>query len=31
VWPDFFMFGDPHSNYYEGEVLYDDVTLELWR
>jgi hypothetical protein len=31
VWPDFFMFGDPHANYYEGEVLYDDVTLELWR
>jgi hypothetical protein len=31
VWPDFFMFGDPHSNYYEGEVLYDDVTLEVWR
>jgi hypothetical protein len=31
VWPDWFMFGDPHANYYEGEVLYDDVTLELWR
>jgi hypothetical protein len=31
VWPDWFMFGDPHSNYYEGEVLYDDVTLEVWR
>jgi hypothetical protein len=31
VWPDFFMFGDPHSNYYEGEVLYDDVRLEVWR
>jgi hypothetical protein len=31
VWPDFFMFGDPHANYYEGEVLYDDVTLEVWR
>lgn len=28
-WPDFFMFGDPHSNYYEGEVLYDDVRLEI--
>lgn len=31
VWPDWFMFGDPHVNYYEGEVLYDDVVLELWR
>jgi hypothetical protein len=31
VWPDWFMFGDPHANYYEGEVLYDDVTLEVWR
>ena len=31
VWPDWFMFGDPHVNYYEGEVLYDDVTLELFR
>jgi hypothetical protein len=31
VWPDWFMFGDPHSNYYEGEVLYDDVTLEVHR
>ncbi len=28
-WPDYFMFGDPHSNYYEGEVLYDDVRLEV--
>jgi hypothetical protein len=31
VWPDWFMFGDPHVNYYEGEVLFDDVTLEVWR
>ncbi len=31
VWPDWFMFGDPHVNYYEGEVLYDDVVLEAWR
>ncbi len=29
-WPDYFMFGDPHTNFYEGEVLYDDVTLEVW-
>jgi hypothetical protein len=28
--PDFFMFGDPHSNYYRGEVFYDDVKLEYW-
>jgi hypothetical protein len=28
--PDFFMFGDPHNNYYRGEVFYDDVTLEYW-
>jgi hypothetical protein len=19
-WPDYFMFGDPHANYYEGQV-----------
>jgi hypothetical protein len=31
VWPDWFMFGDPHANYYEGAVHYDDVKLELWR
>ena len=31
IWQDWFMFGDPHSNYYEGEVLYDDVRLEVWR
>ena len=28
--PDFFMFGDPHNNYYRGEVFYDDVKLEYW-
>ena len=28
--PDFFMFGDPHNNYYRGEVFYDDVNLEYW-
>jgi hypothetical protein len=30
-WPDYFMFGDPHDNYYEGAVYYDDVRLEVWR
>ena len=30
AWPDWFMFGDPHTNYYEGEVFYDDVRLEVW-
>jgi hypothetical protein len=29
--PDWFMFGDPHTNYYEGEVFYDDVRLEVPR
>jgi hypothetical protein len=29
-WPDWFMFGDPHENFYEGSVLYDDITLETW-
>ena len=28
--PDWFMFGDPHVNYYQGSVYYDDVTLETW-
>ena len=28
--PDWFMFGDPHDNYYEGFVYYDDVQLETW-
>ncbi len=31
VWPEWFEFGDPHENYYEGEVYYDDVVLETWR
>jgi hypothetical protein len=31
AWPDWFMFGDPHTNYYRGQVLYDDVQLEVWR
>ncbi len=31
VWPDWFVLGDPHVDYYEGEVYYDDVTLEVWR
>ena len=30
-WPDYFFFGDPHINYYEGEVYYDDIKLEVWR
>jgi hypothetical protein len=30
-WPDYFMFGDPHANFYEGHVYYDDVTLEVWQ
>jgi hypothetical protein len=28
-WPDWFMFGDPHENFYMGSVLYDDVRLEV--
>jgi hypothetical protein len=28
--PDFFMFGDPHNNYYRGTVYYDDIRLETW-
>ncbi len=31
AWPDWFVFGDPHVNYYEGHVLYDDVVLEEWQ
>ena len=26
-WPDYFYFGDPHINYYEGEVYYDDIKV----
>ena len=29
--PDFFMFGDPHNNYYRGSVYYDDIKLETWQ
>ena len=27
--PDYFMFGDPHNNYYRGFVYYDDIRLEV--
>ncbi|MBL0710733.1 MAG: hypothetical protein JJV99_06955 [Colwellia sp.] len=27
-YPDYFMIGDPHINYYEGSFLIDDITLE---
>ena len=30
AYPDYFMFGDPHNNFYEGTVYYDDVKLETW-
>ncbi|CAH2717354.1 hypothetical protein BACCIP111895_04546 [Neobacillus rhizosphaerae] len=29
AYPDYFFFGDPHINYYEGTELYDDVKLYL--
>lgn len=29
-YPDYFMFGEPHENFYEGFVHYDDVVLEVW-
>jgi len=29
--PDYFMFGDPHTNYYRGTVYYDDIKLETWK
>lgn len=28
AYADHFMFGDPHINFYEGSILYDDLTLE---
>ena len=28
AYPEYFMFGEPHINYYEGNVLVDDITLE---
>ena len=31
AWPDYFMFGDPHNNFYEGKVYYDDIRMEVWR
>lgn len=27
--PDFFMFGDPHNNFYRGSIYYDDIKLEV--
>ena len=30
-WSDYFFFGDPHINFYEGKVYYDDIKLEIWR
>ena len=30
TWLDWFMFGAPHENFYEGSVLYDDVKLGVW-
>ena len=29
-WPDYFFFGDPHINYYEGKAYFDDIKLEVW-
>jgi hypothetical protein len=29
TWPDWFMLGDPHANFYAGEVYYDDLRLEV--
>ena len=31
AYPDYFMLGDPHVNFYEGRVHYDDLTLEVWQ
>ena len=28
AWPDYFMIGQPHNNFYEGTVYYDDIRLE---
>lgn len=28
-YPDYFMMGDPHVNFYEGSVLIDDLRLEV--
>jgi hypothetical protein len=29
AYPDWFFFGDPHENFYTGQVFYDDVRLEV--
>lgn len=29
AYPEYFMFGEPHINYYEGSVLIDDISLEV--
>ncbi|TWX65418.1 hypothetical protein [Colwellia sp. C1TZA3] len=29
AYPEYFMFGEPHINYYEGSVLVDDIRLEV--
>lgn len=29
AYPEYFMLGEPHINYYEGNVLVDDITLEI--
>ena len=29
AYPEYFMLGEPHINYYEGSVLVDDITLEI--
>ena len=29
AYPDYFFFGDPHINYYEGSARFDDLKLYL--
>jgi hypothetical protein len=29
LYPDYFFFGDPHINFYEGTAEFDDVDLYL--
>ena len=29
AFPEYFMLGEPHINYYEGSVLVDDISLEI--
>ena len=29
AYPDYFLFGDPHINYYEGTARFDDLKLYL--